>query len=129
IRADGIDDLRAGRKMHAIAQRAFAWHVGALQFAVGFEARINGQFVAPRTNFTFQVNMSAHDLARLLAKIALGWAVASAVKPKFDSRSLVVVTDVRVGFDVVVYIQLFRPPTGWDEPPVYQVVVGRLKTS
>ena len=62
--------------MHAIAQRAFAWHVGALQFAGGFEARINGQFVAPRTNFTFQVNMSAHDLARLLAKIALGWAVA-----------------------------------------------------
>lgn len=57
------------------------------------------------------------------------WVGASAVKPKFDSRSLRVVTDVRVGFDVVVYIQLFRPPTGWDEPPVYQVVVGRLKTS
>ena len=119
--------------------------------------RTKGSLVSPSADLTMEVDFSAHDLSRFLAKVGLGWAIATlgidafaeiyvrdlilgvpcpanrwvggcAVRPKFDSRSLHVAQEASVGSDAVVYIQLFRPPLGWDEPPVYQVVVGRLRT-
>ena len=145
----------AGGETHAIAQRVFAWNVRALQFGGGFETLLNGRLVAPRTDVTLRVDMSADDLARLLAKIALAWAAgrygvrafeaiyvrdiivgaglepnrwigSASVHPQFDGRALHVIRDAIVGRDLVVYIQLFRPPPGWEQPSVYQVVVGRL---
>jgi hypothetical protein len=144
-----------GGDEHAIAQRMYALPIGGFQFAWGVEARFPTGLVATKTEVTFRVDISAQDLARFLAKVALGWGVAQyglaafeqiyvrdlivgpsrepnrwvggcALKPKFDDRSLHLVTDTRVGRDVVVFIQLFRPPPGGEAPPVYQVVVGQL---
>jgi hypothetical protein len=148
--------LPEGGESQAVAQRVYAWNIGALQFAGGFAARLNSGLIAARTELTIPVGMSAHDLSRFLAKVALGWAVAqfgwnafeelyvsdlivgegrnpnrwvggAAIRPQFNHRALHGLCHGVIHRNVVVYVQLFRPPFGWHEPPTYQVVVGRLR--
>jgi hypothetical protein len=111
-----------------------------------------------RNTSPLQVDMSyaADDFARLLAKIALGYAVAAHSVAAFEDifvRALVLGDVSRAsawvggwttgepGFEestvhaarastvdgqVRVVLQLFRPPPGLSQTPVYQVIVGRM---
>lgn len=104
------------------------------------------------------MDLDAHDIARLLAKIGLGYAIGAVGRdglrdvfvrdlilgqgeqgnefvgtidppPRFDGNRLHAHA-VRVGDDGVVTtnVQLFRPPHAHKPTPVYQVVVGRRRT-
>jgi hypothetical protein len=103
------------------------------------------------------MDLSAHDLARLLAKVGLGYAIAALGRDAFEE---VFVRDLILGraergnefvgsidppprFErngmhahavrvtdagiVATHVQLFRPPHAQQPTPVYQVVVGRVR--
>ena len=59
------------------APRSYVWDPRGLMMTGGIEVRFTSGLMSPRSSVTIDVDMSVHDLGRLLAKIALGWAVAN----------------------------------------------------
>ena len=116
-------------------------------------------FPKPLTNATgleFPIDLNAHDIARLIAKVGLGYAIAAHGRdafdqifvrdlilgrspcgnefvgtidfPKrFDSNRLHAHEVVVIGGVVTTRVQFFRPPHAHQPTPVYEVVVGRLR--
>jgi hypothetical protein len=107
---------------------------------------------------TFRVDLEVDDFVRLLAKVALGWAIGSRGLDAFERlfvRDIIIrdtegaatfvggagsallgpwlpgaglhrMLDRLQGPDVSVYVQLFCEAK--DPPPIYEVIVGRLKS-
>lgn len=122
--------------------------------------RVELWFPRPMTNSTaleIEMNLSAHDVARMVAKVGLGYAIGSLGRaalgdvfvrdlilgrtergnefvgtldppPRLDGSRLHAHA-VRTNDEgiVTVDVQLFRPPHAHKPTPVYQIVVGRLR--
>jgi hypothetical protein len=142
---------------YPFAPKTFAKLVGSLPTHVLIDGRV--RLLESYEQIEFSVNLDARDLAQFLAKVAHGYAIymrgLNACDEYFlpnhiigSSEGLLTYvgsssstplgsclpgTEVNALLDRVqgeylsVYIQLFRD--GADQPPIYEVIVGRLRTS